>query len=248
MWYKKAMDLNDLNKEFAIEKENAVEDYDEQAMKEGVEDLFSKVRAGEQYTSPSGAIRVMPPREEAPFTDEEVDGKFTDESADSYDVYEGIRGFVDSVGFDSRRNPLTIEGTINKFKNLASVTLSRYIDSGVLQEFIRKLDSLSPTLEEIINKAKENVDLIEESFNDPVLSRKYDQEGYPQMSIHDVEAANRITLQITKAINELYNSIRNEDARQEWLNAMARKGVSANFLRPADKTRYKQTMNDVWGL
>jgi hypothetical protein len=24
--------------------------------------------------------------------------------------------------------------------------------------------------------------------------------------------------------------------------------VAANFLRPADKTRYKETMNDVWGL
>jgi hypothetical protein len=54
MWYRKAMDLSDLNREFAIEKENAVEDYDEQAMKEGVEDLFAKVRAGEEYTSPSG--------------------------------------------------------------------------------------------------------------------------------------------------------------------------------------------------
>jgi len=29
---------------------------------------------------------------------------------------------------------------------------------------------------------------------------------------------------------------------------LARKGVAANFLRPADKTRYKETMNDVWGL
>jgi hypothetical protein len=29
---------------------------------------------------------------------------------------------------------------------------------------------------------------------------------------------------------------------------MARKGVAANFLRPTDKTRYKKTMNDVWGL
>jgi hypothetical protein len=29
---------------------------------------------------------------------------------------------------------------------------------------------------------------------------------------------------------------------------MARKGVAANFLRPADKARYKETMNDVWGL
>ncbi len=43
MWYRKAMDLSDLNREFAIEKENAVEDYDEQAMKEGVEDLFGHI-------------------------------------------------------------------------------------------------------------------------------------------------------------------------------------------------------------
>jgi len=232
MWYKKAMDLNDLNREFALEKENAVDDYDEQSMTEGVEDLFSKVRAGEEYTSPSGAIKVMQPREEPPFTDEEVDGKFDSESTDAYDVYEGIKDFP---------------STITTLKNTAN-TISRYIDSGVLQDFNRKIDSLSPMLEKIVQSAFEKVQLIESSFNNPELSRQFDKEGYPTLTEAEVMQSNMLTLQITKAINELYNSIRNEDARQEWLNAMARKGVAANFLRPADKTRYKETMNDVWGL
>ena len=232
MWYKKAMDLNDLNREFALEKENAVDDYDEQAMKEGVEDLFDKVRSGQEYTSPSGAIKVMQPREEPPFTDEEVDGKFDSESTDAYDVYEGIKDFP---------------STITTLKNTAQI-ISRYIDSGVLQEFNRKIDSLSPMLEKIIQSAHDKVQLIESSFNNPELSRQFDKEGYPTLTEAEVMQSNMLTLQITKAINELYNSIRNEDARQEWLNAMARKGVAANFLRPADKTRYKQTMNDVWGL
>ena len=232
MWYRKAMDLNDLNREFSIEKENAVEDYDEQAMKEGVEDLFEKVRAGEEYTSPSGAIKVMPPREEPPFTDEEVDGKFDSESTDAYDVYEGIKEFP---------------STITALKNTAQI-ISRYIDSGVLQEFNRKIDSLSPMLEKIIQSAYDKVQLIESSFNNPELSRQFSKEGYPTLTEAEVMNSNILTLQITKAINELYNSIRNEDARQEWLNTMARKSVAANFLRPADKTRYKETMNDVWGL
>jgi hypothetical protein len=232
MWYRKAMDLSDLNREFAIEKENAVEDYDEQAMKEGVEDLFAKVRAGEEYTSPSGAIKLMPPREEPPFTDEEVDGRFDSESTDAYDVYEGIKEFP---------------STITALKNTAQI-ISRYIDSGVLQEFYRKVDSLSPMLEKIIQSAYDKVQMIESSFNDPELSRKFSKEGYPTLTEAEVMQSNILTLQITKAINELYNSIRNEDARQEWLNTMARKGVAANFLRPADKTRYKETMNDVWGL
>ena len=232
MWYKKAMDLNDLNREFALEKENAVEDYDEQTMKEGVEDLFEKVRSGEEYTSPSGAIKVMQPREEAPFTDEEVDGRFDSETTDAYEVYEGIKEYP---------------STITTMKNTAN-TISRYIDSGVLQEFHRKIDSLSPMLEKIVQSAWEKVQLMERSFSDPELSKKFDEEGYPRVTEAEAMQANMLTLQITKAINELYSSIRNEDARQEWLNTMARKGVAANFLRPADKTRYKETMNDIWGL
>jgi hypothetical protein len=232
MWYRKAMDLNDLNREFALEKENAVDDYDEQAMKEGVEDLFEKVRSGEEYTSPSGAIKVMQPREVAPFTDEEVDGRFDSETTDAYEVYEGIKEYP---------------SIISAMKNTAN-TISRYIDSGVLQEFHRKIDSLSPMLEKIVQSAWEKVQLMEKSFNDPELSRLYDKEGYPRVTEAEALQSNMLTLQITKAINELYSSIRNEDARQEWLNTMARKGVAANFLRPADKTRYKETMNDIWGL
>jgi hypothetical protein len=232
MWYRKAMDLNDLNREFALEKENAVDDYDEQAMKEGVEDLFEKVRSGEEYTSPSGAIKVMQPREVAPFTDEEVDGRFDSETTDAYEVYEGIKEYP---------------SIISAMKNTAN-TISRYIDSGVLQEFHRKIDSLSPMLEKIVQSAWEKVQLIEKSLNYQELSRLYDKEGYPRVTEAEALQSNMLTLQITKAINELYSSIRNEDARQEWLNTMARKGVAANFLRPADKTRYKETMNDIWGL
>lgn len=226
------MDLSDLNREFAIEKEKAIEDYDEQSLQEGVEDIFDKVKAGESYTSPSGAIKVMPPREEPPFTDEEVDGRFDSESTDAYNVYESIREYP---------------SIITSLKNTAQI-ISRYIDSGVLQEFYRKIDSLSPMLEKIIQSAYDKVQLIESSFNDKELSRKFSREGYPTLTEAEVLQSNILTLQITKAINELYNSIRNEDARQEWLNAMARKGVAANFLRPADKTRYKETMNDIWGL
>jgi hypothetical protein len=103
-------------------------------------------------------------------------------------------------------------------------------------------------LEKIVQSAWEKVQLMEKSFSDPELSRLYDKEGYPRVTEAEALQSNMLTLQITKAINELYSSIRNEDARQEWLNTMARKGVAANFLRPADKTRYKETMNDIWGL
>jgi len=190
------------------------------------------VRSGEEYTSPSGAIKVMPPREEAPFTDEEVDGRFDSETTDAYEVYEGIKEYP---------------SIISKMKNTAN-TIAMYIDSGVLQEFHRKIDSLSPMLEKIVQSAWEKVQLMERSFSDPELARIYDKEGYPRVTEAEAMQANMLTLQITKTINELYSSIRNQDAKQEWLNAMARKGVAANFLRPADKTRYKKTMNDVWGL
>ena len=232
MWYKKAMDLNDLNREFALERENVIDAVEEENTKQNVEDLFEKVRSGEEYTSPSGAIKVMQPREVAPFTDEEVDGRFDNETTDAYEVYEGIKEYP---------------SIISTLKNTANI-ISRYIDSGVLQEFHRKIDSLSPMLEKIVQSAWEKVQLMEKSFSDPELSRLYDKEGYPRVTEAEALQSNMLTLQITKAINELYNSIRNEDARQEWLNTMARKGVAANFLRPADKTRYKETMNDIWGL
>ncbi len=63
MWYKKAMDLNDLNREFALEREDVIDAVEEENTKQNVEDLFEKVRSGEEYTSPSGAIKVMQPRE-----------------------------------------------------------------------------------------------------------------------------------------------------------------------------------------
>ena len=232
MWYKKAMDLNDLNRDYALERENVIDAVEEENTKQNVEDLFEKVRSGEEYTSPSGAIRVMQPRVEAPFEDEEVDGRFDNETTDAYEVYEGIKEYPSIIS--------TLKNTAN--------TISKYIDSGVLQEFHRKIDSLSPMLEKIVQSAWEKVQLMERSFSDPELSKKFDEEGYPRVTEAEAIQANMLTLQITKAINELYSSIRNQDAKQEWLNAMARKGVAANFLRPADKTRYKKTMNDVWGL
>ena len=232
MWYKKAMDLNDLNRDYALERENVIDAVEEENTKQNVEDLFEKVRSGEEYTSPSGAIRVMQPRVEAPFEDEEVDGRFDNETTDAYEVYEGIKEYPSIIS--------TLKNTAN--------TISKYIDSGVLQEFHRKIDSLSPMLEKIVQSAWEKVQLMERSFSEPDLARIYDKEGYPRVTEAEAIQANVLTLQITKAINELYSSIRNEDARQEWLNTMARKGVAANFLRPADKTRYKETMNDIWGL
>lgn len=250
MWYRKAMDLNDLNEKFKGEQLNVASDYDELETIESVEDLMARVRGGETWQSDSGAIKVEgEPRVEPSFSEKEMKGDFNNKSTDVYNVYESLRNFVDGDAYDSgKKERVILSGIINTFKNLANVTLSKYVDSGVLQEFTRKMDSLSPLLEKIVKSAEEKVKLIEKSFNDTELSRKFNREGLPRLAESEVELANRITLEITKAINEFYYNIRNDDAQQEWLQQMSKKGVAANFLRPQDKTRYKNTMNRTWGL
>ena len=233
MWYRKALDLSELNKQFPEERENVIDAVEEENLKQNVEDLMHKVRSGESWQSDSGAIKIEgEPRIEPPFTDEEVDGRFDNETTDAYEVFESIKEYP---------------STITTIKNTAN-TLSMFIDSGTLQEFHRKLDSLSPLLEKIIQSAWDKVQLMEKSFSDPILSSKFSREGYPRVSEDEAILANRLTLEITKAINDLYSSIRNDDAKQEWLNIMAKRGVAANFLSPNDKTRYKETLNRIWGL
>ena len=233
MWYRKALDLSELNKQFPEERENVIDAVEEENLKQNVEDLMHKVRSGESWQSDSGAIKIEgEPRIEPPFTDEEVDGRFDNETTDAYEVFESIKEYP---------------STITTIKNTAN-TLSMFIDSGTLQEFHRKIDSLSPLLEKIIQSAWDKVQLMEKSFSDPILSSQFAREGYPRVSESEAILANRITLEITKAINDLYSSIRNDDAKQEWLNIMAKRGVAANFLNPKDKSRYKETMNRIWGL
>jgi len=250
MWYRKALDLKELNEQFPEERDQAIEAHEDALTEEQVQNILDKMNSGESWESDSGAIKVEgSPRIEPPFTDEEVDGRFDNETTDAYDVYESLRNFVDGDAYDSgKKERVILSGIINTFKNLANVTLSRYVDSGVSQEFTRKMDSLSPLLEKIVKSAEEKVKLIEKSFNDTELSRKFSTEGFPRLTENEVELANRITLEITKAINEFYYYIRNDDAKQEWLQQMSKKGVAANFLRPQDKTRYKNTMNRTWGL
>ena len=60
MWYKKAMDLNDLNRQFPAEREQVIDFVEEEKGLQDVENWFEKVRSGEEYTSNSGAIRVNP--------------------------------------------------------------------------------------------------------------------------------------------------------------------------------------------
>jgi hypothetical protein len=44
MWYKKAMDLNDLNREFPAEREQVIDFIEEEKGLQDVENLFEKVR------------------------------------------------------------------------------------------------------------------------------------------------------------------------------------------------------------
>jgi len=247
MWYRKALDLNELNEKFKNEQLNVAGDYDVMKTIESVEDLMARVRGGETWQSDSGAINVEgEPRVEPTFSEAEMIGDFNNQSTDVYDVYESSRNFVDGDAYDpGKKERVIMPGIVNTFKTLANVTLSRYIDSGKLQEFTRKIDSLSPMLETIVKSTKEKIDLIEQSFNDPMLRYKF-RDGYPQVEKDDVDLANRLTFEITRLINELYGAIRSEDAKQEWLNTMARKGV-ADML-PHDNEKYRETMNRIWGL
>jgi hypothetical protein len=230
MWYRKALDLNELNKEYSEEHNKAINKYEDILENITIEDIFRAMDAGEEWSSDSGAIKVNQPQGQTELAVHEVDGDFNNQSTDVYDVYEGIRDFP---------------SIITSLKNTAK-TISVYVDSGVLQEFNRKLDSLSPILEKIIQSAFDKIQLIESSFNNPELSRKFSNEGYPTVTQAEADSANSLTEQITRYINEFYNSIKNEDAKQEWLNVMARKGVAGNFLRDDVKAKYTETINNLW--
>ena len=247
MWYRKALDLKKLNEQFPEERDQAIEAHEDALTEEKVQNILDKMNSGETSQSDSGAIKVdVQPRVEPLFSKEEMKGDFNNQSTDVYDVYESLRNFVDGDAYDpGKKERVIMPGIVNTFKTLANVTLSRYIDSGKLQEFTRKIDSLSPMLETIVQSTKEKVDLIEQSFNDPMLRYKF-RDGYPQVEKDDVALANRLTFEITRLINELYGSIRSEDAKQEWLNTMARKGV-ADML-PHDNEKYRETTNRIWGL
>ncbi len=58
MWYRKALDLNELNKEYSEEHNKAINKYEDILENITIEDIFRAMDAGEEWSSDSGAIKI----------------------------------------------------------------------------------------------------------------------------------------------------------------------------------------------
>ena len=92
---------------------------------EDVENLFQKVRSGEEYTSPSGAIRVNPRIEIPPIRNEDIDGSFSGITVDYGQMKYEISGATNYI---------------QSFINLTK-TLERYIPSDT--RFVAEMEKLT---------------------------------------------------------------------------------------------------------
>lgn len=89
MWYRKAIDLNELKKLFPEESEEAIDEFK-------VRDIKDKQIKGEEWTSPSGAISVRENPKFEPFTEEEIVSDFVFYDT-GVDFYESIRDYPRNI-------------------------------------------------------------------------------------------------------------------------------------------------------
>ena len=111
MWFKKALDLNDLNKEFSDERDEAISDYEVAKTDENVNELLDNLMSGNSMTSESGAIRVNPTIEIPPIRNKDLDATFSVNTDDVEEMHGLVAGESKNAEF---------------FINLAK-TLEKYI-------------------------------------------------------------------------------------------------------------------------
>lgn len=228
MWYKKALDLNELNREFKEEQETAIEDWDDAMAEEKSENIKNQIFTGESYTSPAGTIRVNPdlPKDDNKYTIDEIDSNFFS-SNDRFDVYDRLK---------------TKESSINKFIDLAK-TLNMYIfPSSDVQNFIENLMNVKNLFKFYSNKYRQIIDDVEKKWRNS--NYEYDEIQYVQDD--EIEKLRNLEAAYTKLINDMYAKIKNTDAKQEWLYRMAIEGLGGNFLTSENKEAYLEVLNRIY--
>lgn len=249
MWYKKAMDLNDLNKDFALERENVIDAVEEENTKQDVEDLFEKVRSGQEYTSQSGAIIVNHPVEIPPMRNEDIDGTFNSNTSDYDDMHQIISGTANDV-----QCFIDLSRTLERYIP-ADTTFAREMES--IKSFF---DSLEKYVSDILKREEKNnpkmkpyaaTQTPEEQeeirrHNSEVISFLFFYKP-PRLDENVNNEVNRNFIRMTKLINEMAPKIMSKDGKTEWLNLMAKKGTGANFLPNNLRAQYLKIMQSRYG-
>ena len=186
------------------------------------DEILDKFQKGEEYTSPSGAISVRESPEEQPFQKHELDATFKFQSA-ALDFYESLMDKPDDVEF--------------MIKTLDII--DRYINPHYKSETIKKLKFIQSKFSSLVEKYWKII------VPEQELSYKGE---YSRASEDDLASAVLLSKSYTKILNELLPRIQTRDAQDEWLRAMAKRGVAANYLRDDLKDRYLEIFNQKWGF
>jgi hypothetical protein len=177
MWYRKAIDLNELKKMFPEEAEEVSGEFE-------ASDLIEKLSKGEEWTSPSGAISVRENPKFEPFTKEEIISDF-DFYDTGVDFYESIRDY-----------PINIDLMVKTLN-----TISKYVDSKVKQNAKSELLDCQKEWFELIDKYEERV--IEEakpSYKGEYLRVK------PEDKQKAIEIITKQTKTVSDVLSNIHNS------------------------------------------
>ena len=248
MWYRKAMDLNQLNLQFPEEREQVIEKVEDENIEKSVGGLFDKMKAGEEYTSPSGAIKVNPRIEIPPIRNEDIDGSFSGITVDYGQMKYEISGATNYI---------------QSFINLTK-TLERYIPSDTrfvaeMENFKSFFESLDNFLGEEIQKEQAKLPQMKQYFpgNTPEEQKEIQRHNrevieffntYDSPVLHE-EISHEVNdkfARMTKLINEMAPKIMSRDGKTEWLNLMAKHGIGANFLPANLRSQYLKIMQDIY--
>jgi hypothetical protein len=249
MWYKKAMDLNDLNREFALERENVIDAVEEENTKQDVEDLFEKVRSGEQYTSPSGAIKVNHPVEIPPMRNQDIDGSFNSNTSDYDEMHQIISGAANDV-----QSFIDLSKTLERYIPVDSAfttemeSIKSFFDNleKYVSDILKREERNNPKMKQYVSTQTPEEQEEIRRHNSEVISFFNTYEP-PRLDENVSNEVNRNFIRMTKLINEMAPKIMSRDGKTEWLNLMAKKGTGANFLPNNLRAQYLKIMQSRYG-
>ena len=214
MWYRKAIDLNELKKMYPEEAEEASGEF-------AASDLIEKLNKGEEWTSPSGAIKVRKNPKFEKFTKEEINSYFH--------FHDTITDFFESISGYPRNIDLVIE-TMNE--------INPPINDKIKKNAIAKLYALQKEWFKLIDKYEKPW---EEEQN---LNYQYEKK---YVKPEDKQKAIEIIAEQTEVVSNVLLSIKDYDAQNELMRIMAKRGYKAMFITDKElKSRYLELLNETW--
>ena len=249
MWYRKAYDLRELALQNPKLKSDVAGEFDNQVSQEAADDLLTKLESGEEYTSPSGAIRVNPRIETQSNEENNDQNAITRLTTTDYEEMHGIVSDQDTV--------------IQRFIDL-SKTLDRYIPAN--SDFTKEMESLKSYF---VNLRDALYDVIrKEQAKFPKMrqhSATHTSEEQEEVYAHNAEVRNffatyeppqldeQISHQVNAKldrmiylINQVAPKIMSKDGKTEWLNLMVKLGVDNNYLPDNLKSQYNKIYKQTY--